>query len=129
MANESNLIDASMRSPEERRELGRKGGLKSAEVKKRRKQMREVCEVVSQFKAPEKLAKNLERLAPDGVEFDADMLTAAIFGQFTAAMKGNTHAMEWIQQLIGNTVDDAQDEDELSRALREFAESPDYDEE
>lgn len=129
MGNERYLIDASMRSPEERRELGRKGGIKSGEAKRRKKQMREVCEIVSQFKAPEKLARNINRLAPEDVDIDADMMTAAIFGQFMAATKGSTHAMEWIQQLIGNVVDDEQDEDELSKALRELAESPGYDKE
>ena len=41
MANEQNLIPNSMRSPKEVRENGKKGGIKSGEVRKARKTLKE----------------------------------------------------------------------------------------
>lgn len=44
MANEQNLIPNSQRSPEEVRENGRKGGIKSGEVRRAKKTFRELME-------------------------------------------------------------------------------------
>lgn len=44
MANEQNLIPTSERTKEEARELGRKGGIKSGETRRRKKEFRELFE-------------------------------------------------------------------------------------
>lgn len=44
MANEKNLIPTSERTKEEARELGRKGGIKSGETRRRKKEFRELFE-------------------------------------------------------------------------------------
>lgn len=44
MANERNLIPTSERTKEEARELGRKGGIKSGETRRRKKEFRELFE-------------------------------------------------------------------------------------
>lgn len=46
MANEQNLIPPSERSPKELREMARKGGKKSGEVRRKRKAMREQAELL-----------------------------------------------------------------------------------
>lgn len=46
MANEKNLIPTSERTKEEARELGRKGGIKSGETRRRKKEFRELFETM-----------------------------------------------------------------------------------
>ena len=47
--NEDNLIPNSERSPEELREMGRKGGIRSGESRRRKKRMRESAELLAKI--------------------------------------------------------------------------------
>lgn len=44
--NSRNLIPNSERSPEELREMGRKGGIKSGETRRRQRELRKMMEVI-----------------------------------------------------------------------------------
>ncbi len=46
--NSSNLIPNTERSPEELREMGRKGGIKSGESRRRKKRQREVMKLLAE---------------------------------------------------------------------------------
>ena len=47
--NEDNLIPNSERSPSELREMGRKGGIRSGEVRRQNKRMRESAELLAKI--------------------------------------------------------------------------------
>lgn len=47
--NEDNLIPNSDRSPSELREMGRKGGIRSGESRRRKKRMRESAELLAKI--------------------------------------------------------------------------------
>lgn len=52
--NDHNLIPMSQRSHEERREIGRRGGIKSGEARRRKKQIREIAEMIASMLPPKK---------------------------------------------------------------------------
>ena len=80
MANEQNLIPNSMRSPKEVRENGKKGGIKSGEVRKARKTLKETL---------------LMMLEEGNTQ---DNITLALLDK---ALKGDTKAYEVIRDTVG----------------------------
>jgi hypothetical protein len=60
-----NLIPANKRSLEEARELGREGGIKSGQVRKKKKEAKKIIEAIMESKAPESLIKKFKELYPD----------------------------------------------------------------
>ena len=80
MANEQNLIPNSMRSPKEVRENGKKGGIKSGEVRKARKTLKETL---------------LMMLEEGNTQ---DNITLALLER---ALKGDTKAYEVIRDTVG----------------------------
>ena len=80
MANEQNLIPNSMRSPKEVRENGTKGGIKSGEVRKARKTLKETL---------------LMMLEEGNTQ---DNITLALLER---ALKGDTKAYEVIRDPVG----------------------------
>lgn len=124
MANEQNLISNDQRSPSEVRENGRKGGIASGKSRRRKKTMREAMELIAEQPLTHKGLRKSIKAITDGIEDDdIDMITAATMGVFQAAIKGNVSAYETIGKMLGNGIDDAEDEDDLSKALRELGES------
>lgn len=57
--NEDNLIPNSERSPSELREMGKKGGIKSGEVRRRNKRLREGAELLAEIFAESEEGKKL----------------------------------------------------------------------
>lgn len=57
--NEDNLIPNSDRSPSELREMGRKGGIRSGESRRRKKRMRESAELLAKIFAESEEGKKL----------------------------------------------------------------------
>lgn len=124
MANEQNLISNEQRSPSEVRENGRKGGIASGKARRRKKTMREAMELIAEQPLTHKGLRKSIKAITDGIEDDdIDMITAATMGVFQAAIKGNVSAYETIGKMLGSGIDDAEDEDDLSKALRELGES------
>lgn len=105
-------------------ENGRKGGIASGKAKRRKKAAREVIQMLAEEPITNKsLRKSVKGIANGIDEDDIDMIMGATMGLFQAAIKGNVSAYE----LIANNLDaayleDEQQEDELSRSLRELAE-------
>lgn len=66
--NEGNLIPNSERSPSELREMGRKGGIKSGESRRRNKRLQEMAEVMTQvfFETEEgkRMLEDLRKMLP-----------------------------------------------------------------
>lgn len=57
--NEKNLIPNHERSPEELREMGKKGGIRSGEVRRQNKRMRENAELLAKLFAESEEGKKL----------------------------------------------------------------------
>lgn len=52
--NDKNLIPMSQRSLEERQEIGRQGGIKSGEARRKKKQIREIAKMLASMTTPPK---------------------------------------------------------------------------
>lgn len=91
--NEKNLIPNSERTPQELKEMTRKGGIASGIARREKKRMREWAEVLGQM--PTKIATT------DGEEIDSDNLGAVIHAQIEKAKKGDTAAAKFLADLLG----------------------------
>ena len=111
MPNEQNLIPMEQRSPEEAREMGRKGGRASGESRRRKKSLREAAELYLSLPVSDKRAWNKLKLAKDGVApEDVDNQMAIIAGLSIKAAKGDAKAAKVLFDLIG---DQSKTEDEV----------------
>lgn len=100
MPNERNLIPMEQRSPEEAREMGRKGGRASGEARRRKKSLREAAELYLSLPVSDKRAWN--KLAKDGVApEDVDNQMAIIAGLTIKAVKGDAKAAKLLFDLLG----------------------------
>lgn len=100
MPNEQNLIPMEKRSPEEAREMGRKGGRASGEARRRKKSLREAAELYLSLPVANKAAWN--KLARDGVDpEDVDNQMAIIAGLTIKAVKGDAKAARLLFDLLG----------------------------
>ena len=85
MANEENLIPNSMRTPEELREMTRKGGIASGKARREKATMRKTLEMM------------LEETSKKGVPYK-DLVT---LGLITGAIKGNAQNYKTIVEMVG----------------------------
>lgn len=83
--NDGNLIDMRNRTPEERREMARLGGIASGKARRRKKMMRELLEMFldeeiegEQFTRKEKAALNMAKLISEGSATDTDFIKAFV---------------------------------------------------
>lgn len=98
MANNSNLKP--IKSTEEARERGRKGGQAAAKTYKRRKLYKElIAEYGATGIANPTLLGELEKIGVDVNGVTNDM--ALVIGQFVAGIKGNTNAATWLRDTSG----------------------------
>lgn len=98
MANEDNLIP--VRTEEEAREKGRRGGIASGEARRRKKTIKETLDILLECKPTD---KDLALMRAQGVDVDNDATyrQAIAFSIVNRAMKGNTKAFELIRDTIG----------------------------
>lgn len=93
--NEKNLIPNSQRTPEELREMTRKGGIASGKARRKKADLKKAMQVLLAMDvASEKSKQQLEEL---GVEATNEMLLA--FATFQQAVKGNQRAVENVIKL------------------------------
>lgn len=89
MTNSKNLKPNSARTPEERKELARKAGKKSGEKRRELKTMREMLNYL--------LSKDITNNKGE----TATTLEAVMVAQIKEALKGNTRAIQFIRDTIG----------------------------
>lgn len=99
MSNEQNLIPNEARSPEEVRENGRKGGIKSGEVRRRKRTLREIAEMVGTMELKD--PKMLAALHAAGFEDPITNDDAAFFGLIRKAQTGDPSAMKLLAEMRG----------------------------
>ena len=120
-----NLNDYSFKKGDERtRELGRKGGKKSGESRRKKKNRAQVVADILEHGISDRQRKQIESTIGELDEDDYSVFTLMAIGMVNAAMKGNVTAFESLVELAdtGEIVDGEQ-EDELSKSLRELGES------
>jgi len=106
MANEDNLIPNSKRTPEELREMARKGGIASGEARRRKKTLKEQFELLLSLpvKPNGKIGKKIKDVADDlGIPVEElDNQMAMCINMFSNSMgKNPTQAFASIQATIG----------------------------
>lgn len=96
-----NLIPASMRSPEERKEIGRKGGKKYGERVQREKNMQECMRALLNLTMSKKKAtENLEGYE-DLLSDNPTIMEVLNLVQVREAQQGNTKAFEVVRDTAG----------------------------
>ena len=97
-----NLISLADRTAEERKEIGRKGGLKSAETRRKRQTMKEtILAMLSQELKPEQIEQY--GIDPETLNGDYTMQSALIASMLREALNGSERAA----QLLRDTIDEA----------------------
>lgn len=98
--NDKNLIPNSERSPSEVRENGRKGGIASGKVRRKKRDMREAAKVLldTEVKNP-----RLRRKMKDNGLDDDDLTNqmAVLLSMFMSAVNGNVRAAEFLRDTAG----------------------------
>ncbi len=108
------------KTAEERRELAKKAGKASGEVRRRKKAMREQMEMLLALKAkPEELKNKMEILGIDSDNMDNQM--ALITALYAEALKGDVGAFNSIRDLIGEKpIEQISVEHTTDRAVKEM---------
>ena len=100
MANEQNLIPNSQRTPEELREITRKGGIASGKARRQRKTLAQIGDMIGGLNI--KSEKNRAILRDAGIT-DEDMINdvGMMFRLNLKAQQGDTKAIELLSKLRG----------------------------
>lgn len=119
MPNEQNLIPMEQRSPEEAREMGRKGGRASGVSRRRKKSLREAADLYLSLPVSNRRAWN--KISAEGVDpEDIDNQMAMIVGLTQRAIKGDAKAAKIIVDLIGPEKQEDSAMEKLDNLLKEF---------
>lgn len=95
MANEQNLIKNSERTPKERKEIARKGGIASGVAKRKKKEFKKIIEQALNTDIPnEQTQKVLEKLG-----FDTNFQSAIALKLVESATKGDMRAVSIIHDM------------------------------
>lgn len=118
-----NLIP--IQSTEKARELGRKGGIKSGEVRRKKRALKETMAMLLELPVmDEKIAKRIEKF---GVEpGDLDNYTRLMYTLLQEAFKGNLSAIHEVQNIVdaSNTEDSSAIKVVFSNEIEEYLEKP-----
>lgn len=100
MANEQNLIPNSERSPKEVRENGKKGGIRSGEVRREKAQLKSAIKTILSLPVKDpKIKAQLKDLGMADGDIDNSILPA--LGLFKKACKGDSSAARLLAELNG----------------------------
>lgn len=98
MANEKNLIPNSERTPSELREITKKGGIKSGEVRRQKKTLSELAKMIAENPAPTVAKKKLTKMGIS--DEDANNNACIVAAVYDKAIKGNMQAVDKWEQLV-----------------------------
>ena len=96
-----NMIPFSERTPEERRRIASLGGKKTAEVKRRKKAMREIARLFGNQDAPAEVTARLIQAGLLEYGEKCSMDEALMLAQYSKALAGNTKAAEFVRDTSG----------------------------
>ena len=114
-----NLIPTSERTKDEVRENSRKGGIKSGEARRRKRDMRQCFEAMSKMPAPDKVKKAFIK---QGLEVPDDLNTyeALTYSMMMKAMSGDSRMVSLIMDVMGEKNSDKLKEKELKLREKEL---------
>lgn len=121
MANERNIIPNSERTPEERREIARAGGIASGAARRRKRSLKQAADLYLSLPVTDRRVWN--KIARDGVNpEDIDNQMAVIVGLTEAAVQGEARCAKVLIDLLGDsTGEESTPDDGFMDALREEA--------
>lgn len=121
MANERNIIPNSERTPEERREIARAGGIASGAARRRKRSLKQAADLYLSLPVTDRRVWN--KITRDGVEpEDIDNQMAMIVGLTEAAVQGDARCAKVLIDLLGDsTGEESTPDDGFMDALREEA--------
>lgn len=107
MANDENLIPNSERTPNELREMTSKGGKKSGESRRRKRDMRKKMQMILNL-VPQN-CDDYNLVSEMGVDIsEIDNETVMLAGLFNQAKSGNVQAVKEIRNIIGDDIPSAE---------------------
>lgn len=117
VANEKNLIPYSQRSKEEARENGRKGGIESGKVRRRKKTLRENMEMI--LSLPVADVTQLREAVKMGLdENDIDNSTLVAIALFKKSVEfGDVSAIKELRNLIGESSSESESNGQLEHLI------------
>ena len=121
MANERNIIPNSERTPEERREIARAGGIASGAARRRKRSLKQAADLYLSLPVTDRRVWN--KIARDGVEpEDIDNQMSMIVGLTEAAVQGDARCAKMLVDLLGDsTGEESTPDGGFMDALREEA--------
>ena len=121
MANERNIIPNSERTPEERREIARAGGIASGAARRRKRSLKQAADLYLSLPVTDRRVWN--KITRDGVEpEDIDNQMAMIVGLTEAAVQGDARCAKVLIDLLeDSTGEESTPDDGFMDALREEA--------
>lgn len=121
MPNEQNIIPNSERTPEERREIARAGGIASGAARRRKRSLKQAADLYLSLPVTDRRVWN--KIARDGVNpEDIDNQMAVIVGLTEAAVQGDARCAKVLVDLLGDsTGEESTPDDGFMDALREEA--------
>ena len=117
-----NLIPLDTRTKEEQREIARKGGIKSGETRRRKRDMRSCFESMFKTSAPDKIKKAIEK---QGIEAPSDLnlYEALTYSMYMKALQGDARMVSLIMDVMGDKVGDKLKEKEIALKEKEMQKS------
>lgn len=115
MANEKNLIPNSERTPSELREITKKGGIKSGEVRRQKKTLSELAKMIAENPAPTAAKKKLTKMGIS--DEDANNNACIVAAVYDKAIKGNMQAVDKWEQLVAVSKSDESEYELPARVL------------
>lgn len=126
MSNQQNLEPHKIRSAEEAREKGRKGGIASGKARRKKASLMRCAQRVLESDVPKELKPQLSKIIGEVEDENDTLFTAAVAVMVKEALGGNTHAFSQLKDIVQDMdaayIEDDTEEDELSRSLRELGE-------
>lgn len=98
--NKENLIPTNKRSKEEARELGKAGGIKSGETRRKKKMWKDIANAMLSTPTTEKNKEILKRYGID--DENADINAMIIYRLISQALDGKLDAIRELKEITGN---------------------------
>lgn len=117
--NVKNLIPNAERSPEELREMQRRGGIKSGETRRRKRDMRKCFEELAKMPAPDKIKKAFIKQGFDVPE-DLNTYEALTYSMMMRGIAGDSRMVSLILDVMGEKNSDKLKERELNIKEKEL---------
>lgn len=127
MANPENLIPNSERTPSELREQTRKAGIASGKARRKKASLMRCAQRVLEADITPGIKNQIETITGELDDENDTLFTAMAAVMVKEAIGGNVSAFRELKDLVRDMdnvfIDDETEEDELSKALREWGES------